>query len=198
MAKSSDLEREHGTARYEFRVWGRQPKARRLLARIADDVSTETVDDCYFLVDGPAVNAKIRNDTLKLKRLVGTKRGFQRWVSKRHKSVETLPPPFDELFDDLNLDRVRRGKSYDLERAVSELDPETAAKAVFVTKHRTIYRVGSMSAEVTDITVTSTGDVLHTLAIDGHDLDDLEALRKRLGLKNTENVAVHVAISDES
>ena len=41
------------------------------------------------------------------------------------------------------------------------------------------------------------GDVLHTLAIEGNDLDDLVALRKRLGLRGEPNVAVHEVIEAE-
>ena len=66
-----------------------------------------------------------------------------------------------------------------------------------VTKHRTRYRIGELRAEVTDISVERTGEVLRTLAIEGHDLDELEALRRRLGLEGTANVAVHLALFPE-
>lgn len=196
MTKDPDIDDsdiDHSDARYEYRVWGKQKKARKILAALASDVVAEVIDDCYFLVDEPAVNAKIRNRTLKVKRLVGHERGFERWVSKRHRNAETAPAPFDSLLEELRLDR-RRGKSYDLDAAVANLDSAMADCAVFVTKRRQRYTIGSMRAEATDITIESTGEVLHTLAIEGDDIDELVALRKRLGLKGVDNVAVHVAI----
>lgn len=193
MAKSNDVGDEDPDARYEYRVWGKHKKARKLLAALASDVITEEIDDCYFLVDEPEVNAKIRNHTLKVKHLVGHSRGFERWVSRRHRDSSTAPAPFDTLLDELSLDR-RPGKRTDLDDAVADLDHELAERAVFVCKERRRYTIGSIRAEVTDITLQDTGEVLHTLAIEGDDLDALVALRKRLGLKDAENVAVHVAI----
>ena len=37
---------------------------------------------------------------------------------------------------------------------------------------------------------------MHTLAIEGENLDDLVSLRKKLGLRDQPNVAVHEAIGD--
>lgn len=197
MAKTSDKDDEDLDARYEYRVWGKHKKARKLLAALATDVATEVVDDCYFLVDEPEVNAKIRNQTLKVKHLVGHSRGFERWVSRRHRDASTAPAPFDTLLTELSLDR-RRGERTDLDEAVADLDHELADRAVFVCKERRCYTIGSIKAEVTDITLEETGEVLHTLAIEGDDLDALVSLRKRLGLKNVDNVAVHVAIDADS
>lgn len=198
MAKKSQLNGERTDARYEYRVWGKHRKARKVLSRLATDKASEQIEDCYFIVDDPAWNAKIRNGTLKIKQLVAEERGFERWASDRHEAADTAPAPFDELFVALGLDRVARGKSFSLTKAVADLDSETAAKAIFVTKHRTRYRIGPIRAEVTDVTIESTGEVLRTLAIEGDDLDELVALRKKLGLKGSNNIAYHLAIDDES
>lgn len=184
-------------ARYEHRVWGEQRKARKLLRRLADDETRESVDDCYLLVDDPSWNAKVRNDTLKIKQLVSERKGFERWTSDRHRTADSAPTPFDELFEQLRLDRPRRGKKYDLAKEVDGLDPDSGVRAVFVTKHRRRYRVGDLHAEATDIEVHATGEVLHTLLIEGDDLDALVALRKRLGLRGEANVAVHDALDAE-
>jgi hypothetical protein len=63
-----------------------------------------------------------------------------------------------------------------------------------VSKQRRRYRVGDLRAESTDITIAETGDVLHTLSIEGDDLDQLRSLRRRLGLHGHENIAVHNAL----
>ncbi len=193
MAKSKKTTDAH----YEYRVWGKQRKARKILAKIGTDVTTETIDDCYFLGDDPDWNAKVRDSTLKLKRLVAEKRGFEQWTSEWHRTGEATPAPFDQLFDDLHLDRIARGKSFSIKKAVKGLDDDHDARPVFVTKQRTRYRVGSVRAEFTDITVKATGEELQTLAIVGDDLDELVALRKKLGLKGADNVAVHLAIDPE-
>jgi propanediol dehydratase small subunit len=183
-------------ARYEFRVWGDHPKACRKLAKLADEKSSEEFEDCYLLGNGPKWNAKVRDDTLKVKRLVDRERGFDRWDSNWHRRAESAPSPFDEVFDELSLDRPQRGKPYSLLRAVSTLDEDGATRAVFVTKVRTRYRIGSIRAEMTEIDVHDTSVKLRTLAIEGNNLDKLVALRRKLGLKGHTNVAMHVALDE--
>lgn len=184
-------------ARYEYRVWGKHRGARKKLAGLADTVSKEQVNDCYLLVDDSSWNAKVRDNTLKIKQLVEDDRGFQRWSADRHRDVDTTPTPFDEIFEQLRLDRPQRGKSFDLRKAVKALDDETGVRAVFVTKQRLRYRIGDLRAEATDVKLRETGEVMHTLSIEGDDLDELVMLRKRLGLRDEPNIAVHDAIDAE-
>lgn len=198
MSKKSANEQDTRRTRYEYRVWGKQRGARKTLKRLSTRESTERVDDCYLIHDEPGWNAKVRDDTLKLKQLMREDAGFERWASQRHESAGALPSPFDEVFEQLRLDRPQRGKSYDLRRAVPNIDPDSGVRAVFVTKRRETYRIGDLRAELTDITLCESGDVLHTLAIEGSDLDDLVALRKQLGLRDEPNVAVHEVIEAES
>lgn len=197
MAKKKQLESEPRRARYEFRVWGAHRKARKKLARLASHRTTERFKDCYLIVDDPSWNAKVRDNTLKIKQLVAEDRGFERWSSDKHRTSATAPSPFDDLFEELRLDRPQRGKSYDLAKAVERLDPDSGVRAVFVTKRRRRYRVGNLRGEVTDIKIRSTGEVLQTLSVEGDDLDELVALRKKLGVRKEPNIAVHQAIESE-
>lgn len=197
MTKKSQVDEKTGKARFEYRVWGKHGKARSLLAELADESSSEQVDDCYLLVDDPSWNAKVRNNTLKIKQLVAEDKGFERWVSGKFRSSDDAPSPFDELYDQLDLDRVRGKGSYDLADAIARLDPAGDVRAVFVTKQRRRYRVGGLRAEVTDVEIAETGEVLRTLAIEGEDLDELVALRKKLGLRGEPNTPVHRAIEAE-
>jgi len=183
--------------KYEYRVWGKHKKARKLLESLGTDKSVETIEDCYFLGDDPDWNAKVRDSTLKIKRLIAEERGFEQWTSEWHRKSKDTPAPFDELFDDLHLDRLNRGKKFSITKAVRGLDDDNDARPVFVTKQRVRYRIGTVRAEVTDITVVATGEELQTLAIVGNDLDELVALRKQLGLKKSDNVAVHLAIDPQ-
>ncbi len=184
-------------ARFEYRVWGRHVKARKMLAKMATEQMTETINDCYLLVDDSSWNAKIRGNTLKIKQLVAEHKGFEQWTSDRHRSADSTPSPFDTIFEQLGLDRPQRGEEYDLFEEIAALDGETGVRAVFVTKQRRRYRIGDLRAEATDITIRENGDVLHTLSIEGDDLDQLSALRKRLGLRGEDNVAVHNALDLE-
>ncbi len=181
-------------ARYEYRVWGTYRSARKRLAKLATELSTERVKDCYLLIDDPSWNAKIRDNTLKIKQLVSERKGFEQWTSDRHRSAETTPSPFDTIFEQLQLDRPQRGEAYDLFSAVAELGPGSGFRAVFVVKDRRRYRIGALRAESTDVTVVETGETLHTLSIEGDDLAELAALRKKLGLRDENNVAVHNAL----
>jgi len=184
-------------ARYEYRVWGRHRAARKKLVGLAKTVSKEQVNDCYLLVDDSSWNAKVRDNTLKIKQLVEQDSGFQRWSADRHHEADTTPTPFDEIFEQLRLDRPQRGKSFDLRRAVRALDDDSGVRAVFVTKRRLRYRLGDLRAEATDVELRESGEVMHTLSIEGDDLDELVALRMRLGLRDEPNVAVHEAIEAE-
>jgi len=184
-------------ARYEYRVWGAQRKARKLLAKLATEQATEQVNDCYLLVDDPSWNAKIRDNTLKIKQLVAERKGFEQWTSDRHRTAGSVPSPFDTIFEQLGLDRPQRGEEYDLFEEIGALGPDAGVRAVFVAKERRRYRIGDLRAEATDIRIRETGEVLYTLSIEGDDLEQLAALRKRLGLRNEDNIAVHNALDLE-
>lgn len=183
-------------ARYEFRVWGKHRKSRKRLADLASSSSRETFEDCYLLVDDPEWNAKIRDNTLKIKQLVSEDKGFERWSRNNYTTSKATPSPFDEVFEALNLDRPQRGKKYDIERAVRELDPESGVRPVFVTKERQRFEVGDLIAEVTDISFADSDEVLHTLSVEGDDLKALVRLRKELGLRGEPNIAMHQAIDE--
>ncbi len=196
MAKKP-LTSEPTGARYEYRVWGKHGKARKLLAKLATEQMTETVNDCYLLIDDSSWNAKIRANTLKIKQLVAEHKGFEQWTSDRHRTADSTPSPFDTIFEQLGLDRPQRGEEYDLFAEIAALDANAGVRAVFVTKQRCRYRIGDLRAEATDIRILETGDVLYTLSFEGDDLDQLAALRKRLGLRGEDNVAVHHALDLE-
>ena len=95
MTKKQLITPEPTGARFEHRVWGKHRKARKLLTKLATEQMTERVNDCYLLVDDPAWNAKIRNNTLKIKQLVAERKGFERWTSDRHRTADSVPSPFD-------------------------------------------------------------------------------------------------------
>ncbi len=133
MAKKQ-LTPEPTGARFEYRVWGKHAKARKLLAKLATEHTTEKVNDCYLLVDDSSWNAKIRGNTLKIKQLVAEHKGFEQWTRDRHRTAESTPTPFDLIFEQLGLDRPQRGEEYDLYTEIAGLDAAAGVRAVFVTK----------------------------------------------------------------
>lgn len=196
MAKKQLTPQPRG-GRYELRVWGPHRSARKLLAKLATEQSTETVEDCYLLVDDPSWNAKIRDNTLKVKQLVAERKGFEQWTRDRHRTADSAPSPFDAIFEQLGLDRPQRGEEYDLFEEIARLGVDSGVRAVFVTKERRRYRIGDLRAEATDIRIHGTDEVLHTLSIEGDDLGQLATLRKRLGLRGEDNISVHNALDHE-
>lgn len=196
MPKARDVADEKEEAHYEYRVWGEYPKARKLLTTMASEASREQYNDCYLLVDDMAWNAKIRDRSMKVKKLIAQKRGFESWTSDWYEKADGVPAPFDDLFTELRLDRRSKGKSFDLTKAAAKLEDDVA-RVVFVTKDRRRYRIGNIRAEVTDVEVEGADDTLRTLAIEGSDLDSLVELRKQLGLEKVPNMAMHVAISEQ-
>ena len=179
-------------------MWGKHPRARRRLKKLAATETREHVEDCYLLVGDDALNAKIRSNKLKVKRLIAEDDGFERWAAGKYRSADTVPSPFDSLFEELCLDRARRGERLDLVKAVADLDPALGVRAVFVTKDRRRYRVDNLRAEVTKITISDTHEVIRTLSIEGNDLDALRRLRDRLGLDGDPNMAVHQVIHPDT
>ena len=153
--------------RYEFRVWGEHRRAHRQLATLAELERQERLDDCYLLVGDRTFNAKIRRNRLKIKRLIGVRHGFQRWVSS-HTDLTSWP--------------------------LLPLDTSDGVRPVFVTKHRRRFRFGSVRAEAAEVDVLGRPGLLRTLAIEGKDLDELVRLRSTLGLAHVPNVALHLAV----
>lgn len=196
MADKSEKKSNPRRARYEFRVWGKHRKARKMLAELASSTTRESFEDCYLIVDDLEWNAKVRDNTLKIKQLVSEDKGFERWSQTRYTTSKSTPTPFDEIFEALDLDRPQRGKKYSLEKAVRDLDPDGAVRAVFVTKDRLRFEIGDLIAEVTDISFAENDEVLHTLSVEGNDLKALVKLRKELGLRGEENIAMHQAIDE--
>lgn len=182
-------------SRFEYRVWGRHRRARKLLREMADEAHREQIVDCYLLVDDPAWNAKVRDNRLKIKRLVDERKGFEQWSSERPETLDAIPSPLDEALEGLDIERLRKKKKFRLSTALEGLDPDGGVRAiVFVSKTRRVYRIGDLRAEVTDIEIMATGEVLRTVSIEGDDLRELVKLRKRLGLKGEANTPVHQAI----
>jgi hypothetical protein len=185
-------------SRYEYRVWGKHRKIRKQIIELAEsDAVTEEINDCYLISDDEEWNAKVRDDRLKLKHLGKEKRGFERWDSQWPEDSDATPSPWDDVYDQLRLDKPARGKNYNLSKAVKKLDDDAGVRAVFVTKQRKVYRIGNVRAEIVKIDLRDGSKRLHSIAVQGRDLKELRALIGDLGLDAEPNVPMHVAIEQE-
>ncbi len=167
-----------------------------MIRELADSETREEVDDCYLIVDDLDYNAKIRDNKLKTKELVSEDKGFEAWTSQTHRSADSVPAPLESIYEALKLDRLHSKKSFSLTDALKGLDDHDGARAVQVTKRRRRFTLGDLRAEVTDVEIHTTGEVVRTLSIEGDDLRALVKLRKALGLKGESNTAVHQYIDD--
>lgn len=161
---------------------------------MASSVDEEVVEDCYLLLDDAKWNAKVRNSRLKVKRLVSRDDGFERWVARRGEPEDDTPALLNTVYEVVEAERQRRGSKFRMKKVLAELDNLDGLRTVVVTKRRTHYVIGDIRAEATSIEVDETSDVLHTLVIEGDNLKELAALRRKLGLRGKRNVAVHRAI----
>lgn len=196
MAKA-EARQQAKRAKYEFRVWGRHRKARKLLSRLATETTRERYVDCYVLSDDPTWNAKVRGDRFKIKRLVATDKGFERWSRSTYEPSKSTPDDITGLFEALDAERERLGGDFALTEVVSVLAEQVGVRVALVHKERRRYKVGSNRVTVTDIEVDETSEVLRTLSIEGDNLSDLVKLRKKLGLSGESNLALHRAVDPE-
>ena len=185
-------------SRYEYRVWGKHRKIRKQIIQMADSEAVhEEIEDCYLISDDEEWNAKVRDDRLKLKQLVKQKRGFERWDSQWPDDVEGTPSPWDDVYNQLRLDKPARGKNFNIDKAVKKLDDDAGVQAVFVTKQRKTYKIGNIRAEIVKIDLRDGSKRLHSIAVQGRDLKELRALVGDLGLDAEPNVPMHIAIEQE-
>ena len=193
-----DRKQSEPDPRYEFRVWGEQNDARKLLSDLAGNGRKERLNDCYLLNGDPSHNAKIRHSRLKLKHLEEERLGFQRWSTAWHRVPKDVPEPFDKLLADISRAELRSDDiQHILAEAADGLDGEYTVRAVFVTKRRRLFKIGSMKAEATTVKIEGRPGSLSTVAIEGPDLHELIRLRQTLGLAHAPNLAVHEAVARE-
>jgi hypothetical protein len=182
-------------SRYEFRVWGRRDETCDVLSRLADEERVESHEDWYLLLGQRSCNAKIRRNRLKVKRLIEERFGFQRWAAVRHRMASGDVCPLELLMDELRLDDPNQGCPPDFEAPAGRATPGGAVPALHVTKWRRRFDLGSIRAEATEVEIEGHSGRLRTVAIEGHELDELIRLRASLGLDRSPNLAFHLAIS---
>lgn len=187
--------RRPAKGRYEFRVWGDRKDVYQRLSDLADSDRRERLEDLYLIVDDESCNAKIRENRLKIKRLVGQRAGFDRWSSSWCPDMRNAPEPLEELAELLSPPGAPgRSDVAFLDDALRELGPDHGIVPVFVTKRRRRFRFGTIKAEASTVEIDGRPGRFKTLAIEGPNLADLVTLRTSLGLNDVPNLALHLAV----
>lgn len=173
--------------RFEYRVWGSAlDSIRQRLDELAESRHDERVNDCYLLGPNAAVNAKLRDCTLEVKRMIPGY-GFQRWEP----SLSRKPPFPVELVKDLanRLGCVDTAELGDGSLAGDELIATISAidelETLEVIKERQLVTVQGIRAESTR--VTSPVGTWWTVAGESTDRAELEHLIRTLGIEQLEN-----------
>lgn len=181
--------------RYEFRVWGQREEVAKRLSVLAESEQRHRLEDRYLLVGDTACNIKIRENRLKVKRLINVRSGFQWWSSVWLRDAPGGAQSLERVLDGLGPDqRLPRSDQRVLARAIGGLQRSDRIRAVTVTKRRRRFRLGSVKAESSIVRIAGRPDRLRTVAIEGRNLDDLVHLRSSLGLGHLPNLALHLAV----
>ncbi len=204
------LDTESTNWRYEWRIWGPALyEQRSRLQHYGSEGGTEVSDDLYLVGPNRHVNAKIRDEVVETKLLVDVRRSFEQWRPDLSESLPARPSTVARLLADLGLDRPASGRHGESTlRALDPGGPEQGVErshlialvvaasglAVPVLKQRHHFTFGSRArAEAVEVTVRD--QVRWGVAIESVDVEELERLRRRLGLDGT-NTPVHVEAAE--
>lgn len=182
-------------SRYEFRVWNPSDEIGVRFRSRGRHTGRSTVRDCYILAHHPEVNAKIRRDTLEVKRLLECQVGLERWRHDWEARAPFTTEVVERLFAEFGLACPVAGRrSISVDRLVSELHGHDHLGAAWVTKGREFFNVGEVSGEVTELTIDDRSRRLSTIVLEGPDADAVDAEREKLEMESMENIAVHQAV----
>jgi hypothetical protein len=176
--------------RFEFRIWGDD------LSAVADTIVDlgdpprvgETIEIYLPVKQALHLNPKIRRSLLDVKVLIDRVDDFERWEPQLKCVMPIgLTQLVDEFFPLIDTEPPAMPRpSYSADLLVAEVvDPHPALDAVVVMKTRHLYRVGSCTAEVSEVGL---GPVTRqTVAIESTHLQELHDLRDRLDIANRKN-----------
>jgi hypothetical protein len=204
------LDTESTNWRYEWRIWG--PELHEQRSRLHEYGSSGGVvvsEELYLVGPNRRVNAKIRDEVVETKQLVDVRRGFEQWRPDLSEALPARPSTVARLLADLGLapftpgrpaqsilgrlgkdgpeERLQRSRLISLVVAASGL-------AVPVRKRRHHFTLATRArAEAVEVTVHDR--VRWGVAIESTDVEELDRLRRLLGLDGT-NTPVHIEAAD--
>lgn len=191
----NDAEPTLADARVEFRVWDPPDASVSTLMRRGVPNGRDERHDVYLVGPDHTVNAKVRDSSLEVKRLIGTDGGLQRWRPDAPIELPLTDAQLDALLDDLGAARTATRTWSELDR----LDPGTVVAAttdgmaIAVAKRRQRFDVGSVRAEFTEARFF--GEPHSSIAVEAPEED---AVRQAIGELDLvgENRPMHRAAAD--
>ena len=178
--------------RYEFRIWGRSlADVRDKLQQSAAPSRIESSRETYLISAATErCNAKIRNNLMDIKILIGTERGLEQW-----RPVLKAGFPLDravidgEIFSALELPAPALSRTqYGLDEFLAEaIGAQPSVAVVAVAKTRAQFSLDQCQAEFTSVTIDAvTPD---TVAVEAADADAVLRLIRRLGIESAPNTS---------
>ena len=181
--------------RMEYRIWDPMPCCVERLAAMGTPAGVDERTDVYLVGPDHTVNAKVRDEALEVKRLVGSTWGFQRW---RPDPAVELPLTSKQLAL-LLLDLGITGSDVEGWIDREQIDPREilagspTGHVVTVGKRRQRYELGTARAEFTEVEFP--GLARSSIAVEAIDPETVRQATERLKLVG-ENRPMHRAAAD--
>jgi exopolyphosphatase / guanosine-5'-triphosphate,3'-diphosphate pyrophosphatase len=178
--------------RYEFRVWGKDLAGLRdRLQQAATPSHSEPSKETYLISAATdRCNAKIRNDLMDIKILIGTDRGFQQWKPVLKAEFPLQRPIIEsQIFPalEVTLQRFDRAQ-YSMAEFLDEvIAAHPKLKIVPVSKRRLQFKLDGCQAEFASTTIN--GVATDTVAAESADADAVARLTLRLGIAGMPNTS---------
>ena len=147
---------------------------------------------------GPAddVNAKVRQGSVEVKRLIDLESGFQRWQPEWSADLPIKASTVIRLFQELGASTpALSGTSVDESQLGGLVDADPELYKAEVVKRRRFYSVDGVLAETTLTRFEPTKQFVPTVVIEGPDLDDLEPLLSDLSMDEADNTPMNEAVA---
>ena len=172
--------------RWEWRTFGdRFPDAEAVFAVVPS--STRTSTETYLLCPVPGVNAKIRGETLDVKRLLQVKRGLELWTPVLKVSFPISAASIGALFTEWKAaPPPLTREQYSQPQFLTDVIAATPdVRAVTISKERRQATLDGCAVEVSAVTVDA--HRVLTVAVESERPDRIEPVVRTLGLAGVGN-----------
>jgi exopolyphosphatase / guanosine-5'-triphosphate,3'-diphosphate pyrophosphatase len=179
-------------ARYEFRIWAQNLAGLRdKLQQAATPSHTEPSHETYLIsATTDRCNAKIRNDLLDIKVLIGNDRGFEQWKPVLKAGFPLERPVIEaQIFPALEVILLRlEREQYSMAEFLDEVaGAHPKIKVVAVSKTRLQFNLDGCQAEFASTTID--GVAMDTVAAESADPDAVARAIRRLGIEGLSNTS---------
>lgn len=174
------------TPRWEWRTFGeRFPEAEAVLALVT--TSTKSSTEMYLLCRVPGVNAKIRGETLDVKRLLQVERGLELWTPVLQASFPITAADIRALFVEWKAvpPLLVQGQYSQPQFLTDVIAATPGVRVVTISKERRQATLEECAVEVSTVIVGT--HRVQTVAVESERPDRIEPVVRRLGLAGVGN-----------